>query len=276
MQHSECMPTIKRVKERRHRMSEAIDTFKRVEDKYRITFEQMESLLAAWSDHMHKDVYYRYRVHSVYYDSENCDLIVHGLQKTGYKMKLRLRCYGQPGSNKPVFLETKKKLGDIVYKKRLQLSEREAYDYLDYGIMHHVHNNTAGEIDYMMNYYNLKPKVLIAYDRECYAADREEDVRITFDTNIRYRIDDPDLSENGTEEELAPGMIMMEIKAMDRYPMWIVKELSAMKLYRTSFSKYGKIYAENMNEMNPVSQTYALQPETAEYEKEKKICSLQF
>ncbi len=249
-----------------------IETFKRVEDKYILTLEEKDRFLALCNKYIKEDIYYKYSVHSIYYDNNTNELAINSLLKPEYKMKLRLRCYGEPNLDKPVFLETKKKYDNIVYKRRIELGLEEAYNYLEYGIAHHVHNNIADEIDYILNYYNLEVKVYIAYDRECYAAIDEADVRITFDNNIRYRIDDISLQEKGNEEKLQDGLVMLEVKAMKRYPMWLVKVLSEMKLYKTSFSKYGNIYSMNFDKL-------AYKP-TLQYrrvlEREKKLCSIQY
>ena len=249
-----------------------IETFKRVEDKYVLTPEEKEIFLKKCEEYIKEDIYYKYSIHSVYYDNMTNDLAVHSLMKPDYKMKLRLRCYGEPSKDKPVFLETKKKFENIVYKRRIELGLDEAYDYLEYGKPHHVKSNTADEIDYILNYYNLEAKAYIAYDRECYAAINEEDVRITFDTNIRYRTNDVSLDEKGNEEKLKEGFVMLEVKAMKRYPMWLVRVLSEMKLYKTSFSKYGTIYSLNFSEL-------AYKP-TLKYqrlsEKENLLCSIQY
>ena len=251
-------------------MTEVIDTFKRVEDKYFITAEQMQEIIEECSERMKEDFYFKYRVHSIYYDSINSDLIIRSLLKPEYKMKLRLRCYGEATGHSPVFFETKKKYGNIVYKRRFELDEQEAYDYVDYGIMHHVKNNTADEIDYMMKYYNLKPVVRISYDRQCYSAVKEADVRITFDSNVKYELNPESLKEEGNEKELPLGIIM-EVKAMDRYPMWLVKILSEKKLYKQSSSKYGMIYANNFETMSPkvhAAQGYHMT------QQEVKLCSV--
>ena len=252
--------------------NEIIDTFRRVEDKYALTPAQAQLFLKMCGSHIKEDIYYKYTVQSIYYDTAGSDLIINSLLKPDYKMKLRLRSYGQPDGTKPVFLETKKKYDHIVYKRRIVLDEKEAEDYLEYGIPHHVHNNTADEIDYIMNFYNPEAKVLIIYDRECYASTTENDVRITFDTNIRYRTENVNLYEDGTEETLQDGMVMLEVKAMDRYPMWLVRILSAMNLRRTSFSKYGTIYTRNSQPHTPAVSTN----HTESYAKENRVCSLQY
>lgn len=252
--------------------NEILDTFQRVEDKYAMTPAQAEMFLQMCGSHIREDIYYKYTVQSIYYDSIGSDLIIQSLLKPDYKMKLRLRSYGQPDGHKPVFLETKKKYQDIVYKRRIVLGEEEAIQYLEYGIPHHVHNNTADEIEYIMNFYNPEAKVMIAYDRECYASTSEEDVRITLDSNIRYRTDNVTLYEDGTEKKLAEGIIMLEVKAMHRYPLWLVRILSAMSLKRTSFSKYGTIYTIDHQ---PAAVRTAVR-ETVKHAKESQLCSFQY
>ena len=253
-----------------------IDTFQRVEDKYRLTPAQADILLENIRCHVEPDAYFRYTVHSIYYDTENCDLAVSGLEHPEYKFKLRVRGYNIVHDTDKVFLETKKKYGNIVYKKRFALTASEAIDYLEYGIPHSDTSNTAQEIDYRMKQGNLQAKTLITYDRECYAATEEDDVRITFDRNIRYRLDDlTDFNDRGTERSLNGGWVMLEVKAMDRYPVWLVQALSEMKLYRTSFSKYSSIYKDNFAAMS-VNGRLRIQETEKIYTKETKLCSLQY
>ena len=44
----------------------------------------------------------------------------------------------------------------------------------------------AREIDYFIKQYNLKPKILVYYNRESYKSDNN--LRITFDSSLKYRI----------------------------------------------------------------------------------------
>jgi hypothetical protein len=253
--------------------TQVIDTFQRVEDKYRMTCQEAREILEEMKGHIKKDDYFQYTVHNIYYDSKDAQMIISSLNKDKFKEKLRLRCYEQPSHDTMCFLETKKKYGDIVYKKRITLSHAEAMAYLNHGVPHHVHNNTAEEIDFLKNYYQVEPKTLILYDRTCFSSVSEADVRITFDANIRARIDDISLTERGDEQLLIGEDAVMEIKAMNRYPMWLVEILSRRKLYRQSFSKYGMIYRNSANEL--------CQKDTPAYiytteKKENQLCSVQY
>ena len=82
-----------------------------------------------------------------------------------------------------------------------------------------------------------------------------------------------DLKEHGNEAALTKDTVIMEVKAMDRYPLWLVRALSEMKLYKRSFSKYGNIYRLNFSAMRPQLQPQLVyEPE----QKEKTVCSIQY
>ena len=84
--------------------------------------------------------------------------------------------------------------------------------------------------------------MLIIYDR-CAYANESGDLRITLDRNIRYRTDDLDLTYSLDGKNIIPeGYILMEIKVPGTYPMWLTRLLSEHKIFKTSFSKYGRAY----------------------------------
>ena len=101
------------------------------------------------------------------------------------------------------------------------------------------------EIDYVNRHYQLEPKLFLAYDRIAYSGILDQQLRITFDRNIRYRFQQWDLnSDDKTIELLKEEQYLMEIKAPKAMPIWLVKELSKQQIYPVSFSKYGAIYKE--------------------------------
>jgi hypothetical protein len=246
-----------------------IDTFQRVEDKYLLNSFQAEDFFKAARSHLKKDVYFQYHCHTIYFDNDAAQLISTSLSHPYYKMKLRLRTYSNPQPDTPVFLETKKKYGDIVYKKRFMIDDAEARDYLLYDKPHSCHNYTSEEIDYLIHYYHLKPKVYIGYDRICFVSRTEADARFTLDSHIVYRVDDLSLTENGTEKPLDNSLYILECKVSDRYPIWLTEILSQQHLYKSSFSKYGTIYRQEPS-LHPVFHTA---PESV-YGKENLSCSV--
>ena len=228
-------------------MTDYIETFARVEHKYILPIEKYDAFFAMIQPHIKDDVYPSYSLHNIYYDSPDNLMIRRSLEGPAYKEKLRLRAYGEDTSDK-VFLEIKKKFDGIVYKRRIALHEKEAYAYLNHSKQLENHSQIAQEIDYVKNQYNVRKKMFIGYDRRAYTGIQEEDVRITFDTNIRYRLHNLSLNEIGEETVIQnPNEILLEIKVMDRYPIWLSNALSEMKLYKNSFSKYGIIYEALQN-----------------------------
>jgi hypothetical protein len=68
-------------------------------------------------------------------------------------------------------------------------------------------------------------------------------LRITFDRELLWRTEQVDLQAGIYGEPLLPsGYRIMEIKAADAMPMWLVKLLDEMQIYPASYSKYGTAY----------------------------------
>ena len=90
----------------------------------------------------------------------------------------------------------------------------------------------------------------IYYSRDSYRG--ADGLRITFDRNITYRTYDVDLSKGVYGEPILDGdMRLLEIKTGGGLPLWLTSVLSAERIYRTSFSKYGRAYlAEKENKNN--------------------------
>ena len=88
-----------------------------------------------------------------------------------------------------------------------------------------------------------EPKVMIAYDREAWAAADGGELRITFDTALRVRENDVDLchGDHGVPL-LGSDEYLMEIKIPGAAPLWLSRLLSENRIFATRFSKYGMYY----------------------------------
>lgn len=229
--------------------------FERFETKYLLTPRQYEGLRKALAPHTAVDSYGLHTIISVYYDTPDYRIIGHCLEKPKFREKLRLRSYGVPKPWQPTFLELKKKFAGITYKRRLELSLHQAEHYLDGQIQAGDSNQILGEIDWFISQYeDLGPQVLISYDRLALTVDKVPDLRITFDSNITWRDYDlsPSLGVYG-ESILAPGQRVMEIKTMDALLYWLSQILSELRIYPTSFSKYGTVFREHLAQKEAIS-----------------------
>lgn len=223
--------------------------FRRIEQKYLITIDEYNKIISLSEDKLCKDKFFSETICNIYFDNCNNDLIITSLEKPDYKEKIRLRSYGIPNSNSKVFLEIKKKYLGIVNKRRIILSLKEAYDYLENNKFPND-SQIMKEIDYAFKYYNLTPSLYLSYDRKSYYLKEDSEFRITFDTNIRSRTNDLKLesSQNGTL--LMKDSYIMEIKSIKAIPLWFSSLLNSLKIYPTSFSKYGEIYKNKGDEQN--------------------------
>lgn len=216
--------------------------FQRVEQKYVLTKDQKENLLKEIDEHIEKDKYFESTICNIYFDTKNNDLIINSLEKPTFKEKLRLRSYGTPNIYSDVFLEIKEKYKGIVGKRRIKLKLKDFYSYLKKKNYDET-NQIMKEINYYFEFHKLKPSIFIGYDRQSYKGIEDAELRITFDNNLRSRKDNLRL-EYGDFGELFfdDDTYIMEIKTLGAMPLWLVRALSELKIYPTSFSKYGSIY----------------------------------
>ncbi len=218
--------------------------FKRYELKYLLTQAQKEAVLDAMADFMEPDAYGRTTIRNIYFDTDNFRLIRRYIDKPAYKEKLRVRSYQQAAPDSTVFVELKKKVDSIVYKRRISLRAKEAMEWLLE--QKHCRRNTqiSREIDYFLQFYgSLRPAVFLSYEREAYFSRDGSDFRVTFDNHILCRQENISLEAAvyGTPL-LQPGQVLMEIKCSGGIPLWMTRVLSQEQIYKTSFSKYGTAY----------------------------------
>ena len=223
-------------------------TFKRYEYKYLLTHQKKEAVLQAMRSYMRLDEYGRATIRNIYFDTDTYRLIRRSLEKPAYKEKLRIRSYQTAAPEDPVFVELKKKYKSVVYKRRLTLTEAQAMDSFLYNQPLPVRSQIADEIEYFRSYYgDLRPAVFLTYEREAFYALDGGDFRVTFDENILYREEDISLESPAYGIPLLEeGQTLMELKTSGGMPLWMSHTLNGLRLYRTSFSKYGSAYRDMM------------------------------
>ncbi len=229
----------------------AINTFKRNELKFLLSDEQYRQLLPVIHQYMNPDEFCvdgrEYGIYNVYYDTDDNYLIRTSLEKPYYKEKIRLRSYYSPAKpDDKVFLEIKKKIGGIVTKRRASMTLQQAEDFLLRGIrppesQKFIQNQVIDELVAFLNIYHVKPAQYISYQRSAFFGKEDRDFRLTFDRQITTRRYDLSLSEgNYGDQIIQPTQHLMEVKIIGAMPLWLAHTLSELKIYKTSFSKYGR------------------------------------
>lgn len=169
-------------------MAEVHDVFARKELKYRMALRRKGALLDALAGRIEPDEFGLTRITSLYYDTPERLLAFRSYDKPFYKEKLRLRLYGKPADGERVFVEVKKKLDGVVYKRRVGLSRAAARAYLagmpyeqacrafplddadaDAASLSSRSRQIAREIDaFKMRYRALGPTIAITCSRESF------------------------------------------------------------------------------------------------------------
>ncbi len=229
-------------------MSGFKDVFERIEVKYLVDDVQYAELMKRLKNMAAIDSYGKTSILNIYFDTPDYTLIKRSLDKPVYKEKLRLRTYGTAGDDTNSFIEIKKKYKGVVYKRRISMPYGQAIDYLVNGGMPNTKSQISDEIDYFLKFYKgIRPAMAISYDRIAMAGIKDPDLRITFDTNIRWRTDHLSLKEgNKGKDILLPGQHLMELKIAGAMSVELARILDELNIRKTSFSKYGEGYLDYM------------------------------
>src|SRR5690625_3397398 len=227
----------------------AIEIFTRREQKYLISTEQYEALVERMGPYMRNDKYGidgRYTVTSLYFESPDHKIYFETKNKLKFRQKLRLRVYDDADTHSTAFFEVKQKHKKVVNKRRMLLPLHEAYRYLD-----NINQNTNleeyetsnpqvfREIDHFRSLYNLRPEMIVSYDRKALHGMYDDELRVTFDLNLRCRSDDLHLEHGPSGENfIDKNVVVLEVKVNHSVPLWLTRMLQDLHCEQRSASKY--------------------------------------
>lgn len=240
--------------------------FERREKKYLITRATYAQLRDALEGHMAEDCYGVSHVCSLYLDTPEHLLIRNSIEKPIYKEKVRVRSYGVPKSfDDPVFLEIKKKYKGVVYKRRVRMTAKEMLGFWNEGRYPKSTQETRGEdgsndrdqiwrnqqildeLDWLFSFYApLVSSMNISCDRLALAGVDDPSLRMTFDTNVRWKEHGlGKLPGDGVNPLLDDDLMIMEAKYHGACPLWLASVLDSLDILPQSFSKYGTAYKQS-------------------------------
>jgi len=194
-----------------------------------------------------------YTISSLYLDTPT---LAHYHQKRIHqrdRVKVRIRTYGML-SDGPVFLELKRRTGDVVVKSRARVP-RERWVALA---------SSPGPVEmpdlralkqYVVEDFRthvlglaMRPVVVVRYDREPYVGRTDPGVRVTFDRRLRF-LPASEFVLPSRDVDYLPfdyagvffagrSLVVLEIKFDERFPVWVPDLIRRFDLARVSFSKY--------------------------------------
>lgn len=229
----------------------------RYERKYLVPNEDLDRLRQSFKPFVRPDKFggktkdgdFGYTVRSIYLDSDRLDCYFEKIEGLKYRKKLRIRGYDSENEDSIIFLEIKNKLENRIKKNRALFRYKDLPALM---VEKDTDKYVMGEafpkgIEDSKRFFfhllkrNLKPTVLIVYDREPYHGIIDSGVRITFDKAIKSRIY-PKYNQLFTNEQLElikPGYFILEIKYFtDLMPRWAKNIVQHYKLRHEALSKY--------------------------------------
>jgi hypothetical protein len=188
----------------------------------------------------------RYTLSSLYYDTPAKDCFWAKLDGLKFRRKLRIRHYEQPTpmtDGTTVFVEVKQRIDRVTQKRRAVLPYGDALDLcIERIVPDCVERDQAVVVEAfeLVVRHNLQPSCITTYQREPWiGGDYDPGLRLTIDTDLRYRVHDLWLdSKHPGKVMFPPQYAALEIKANDRVPYWLTHLVARNNLQLTRMSKY--------------------------------------
>jgi len=180
-----------------------------------------------------------YLIRSLYFDDIADSAFYDKQAGVMHRDKYRIRIYNY--SDKVIFLERKRKLGDLIQKSSVQITRRLCDQLLtgDPTGLFRSSNPLLQDVYVQMRTRLLRPRVLVDYAREAYLHPAE-DVRITFDMSLRSGLFSNDLF-NPHVPTICPhdrNVEILEVKFNNYLPDYIAALLRGVEAERSAVSKY--------------------------------------
>jgi len=180
-----------------------------------------------------------YIIRSLYFDDINDRAYYDKQSGVMHRDKYRIRIYGL--SDKEIFLERKRKMGDLIQKSSVKISKRLCEQLIS-GDPRGLQTSKEPLLQDMyveMRLNLLRPAVIVDYMREAYQHPAEN-VRITFDMQLRSGLHSVDLfnKELPTVSPLDQNVEILEVKFDTYLPDHIRALMSGLCMDRSAVSKY--------------------------------------
>ncbi len=183
--------------------------------------------------------------------------------EASHRFKLRVRTYGNPPGEAPVFLEIKRKYFERVIKSRACIPFAEWKPRVLKKQPKELNLKSVKEREAFREFVRLsdeidaKPLVYVRYSREAFTGIYEQYARITFDSQLCYQPvqDMYDWGANGRFISMDSGLVrnqresslVLEIKCTEQVPLWMVELVQEFDLIRCGNCKYSTaIWMENV------------------------------
>lgn len=217
----------------------------RFELKYRIHYQDYLKIRNALLIYMKKDKFTEkaqgkgYLVRSLYYDTDQYASYHEKMDGNNERVKLRIRSYSnKPNDNSPIRVELKNRERNLVIKKSTFVTYDDYTTFQETGHWTNSTNPVLMEFETHRLSKLHKPKVLIQYLREGYETRVKNDLRMTFDFNVKSSHSNDLFPSHSFFREHDLHLVTMEIKYKDELPTWVKSLVHTYGLKVTANSKF--------------------------------------
>ena len=224
--------------------------FQRFEFKYYLPRRKADKLVPTLLTRMEWDPYIlgsgrdSYRVRSLYFDTAGFGCFHDKESGLADRKKMRLRYYAEALTpDTLVFVEIKRKLDALVVKDRIQLTAKacgngELDSALRTALRADPQNAFLHELHLFKMRNQLRPNLLVTYDRKALVAGRDKRFRVTFDYDITSQLHADLLQPIGHPRAVFPEGVVLELKFNNILPNWFLRIIQNYQLQRIAYSKY--------------------------------------
>ncbi len=195
-----------------------------------------------------------YPVHSLYLDSDDWQLFWRTFNGDKNRYKLRIRYYNE-NEKTPVFWEIKRRMKDVIIKQRCGIRRSSAAQVLNGQLPRRAEMavpDDPTELKAIQDFLQLQfavgavGKLHVAYEREAYVNDFNNEVRVTFDRHVRAvtRFDQALITRMEKPFVCTPpgnasnDLVILELKFSDRFPDWYRDLVQTFNLRQSGAAKY--------------------------------------
>jgi SPX domain protein involved in polyphosphate accumulation len=222
-----------------------IDGSSRFELKYRLNYFQYYKIRNTIQPYMVKDTFTKgsnsnkYLVRSLYFDTYDYRAYYEKLNGNSERVKFRLRSYHKDFNERSfIRVELKIRQGNRVIKRSVFVPIVEYQHFMANRHWQEIKDPITNEFERNLLREDLRPVVLIEYDREGYQTRLNSNLRITFDHHIRSVHAKSLFPTQSFFQMHYPKNVILEIKFKDNLPLWLEKLVRNQGLKFIANSKY--------------------------------------
>ncbi len=217
----------------------------RFELKYRMTPMQYHRVKSALLPYMESDSYTekshtgRYLVRSLYFDTSRYQSYHEKMEGDYGRIKARIRSYSSTDEGgTPLRVELKTRRGSAMEKHSCFVTASDCAHFLKDWHWPVLDNLVLIEFERLLHLRALRPKVLVEYEREGLRTRSRDDLRITFDHEVRSASASAVFPERPFFRAHHRHVVIMEIKCRLQQPAWLTALVKDHGLKFVANSKY--------------------------------------